>query len=549
MAVISKHLGSGTFPDVAFHAGRWWCAWQSGANLHLVSLEPGTLDEQSWTSWTIGEPGAFPRLMSWVGRLWLAHREAAEPYRILAREVGTSHIETLSTGHGADPVALGSGDIAWQATGAPEWQVWRKPLVGTEPSRFVRQGRPTGLSRVLADGGVRTVDEDREALSGYTRPSWAGDLTVAEGRNLGAYARLIDGRELLLWPGQEAVTPRCATDGGDLFGIATWSVREGVRFTEVTRSEFRHPQTEPQPEPVLDTTSVVDVLEYLPIGIALDGDHLLAFRYTGQAPNVFAIAKHPDGGGEWWAHDDRFVYHHLDQAGSPIEEVASGQFTIRRDDKGNRIDAYYLSPDARSMPRHVKTDDEIIVDSRIYRMADGSNEPWRHRNSFEVFSSFPTPMGVGRALRVTYDPRTSRDPNGRLRGRFEKFIYAIVDGRRYSRWEDWRTKDDNSGDELMQQTQFRQVDTMPAVQWRLSRRPANSPLLPAEDDMNPPGVTIDRYGSTLGPVGTWSVEFHDRNNTGISGKVEIVNGSVHVTMTNPEGSDRSGNRRPVEIRA
>ena len=67
--------------------------------------------------------------------------------------------------------------------------------------------------------------------------------------------------------------------------------------------------------------------------------------------------------------------------------------------------------------------------------------------------------------------------------------------------------------------------------------------------MNRPGVTIDRYGQVIGPRGIWTIEFHDRNNPGISGKVEIVNGSVHVTMTNPEGSDRSGNKRPVEIRA
>jgi hypothetical protein len=72
---------------------------------------------------------------------------------------------------------------------------------------------------------------------------------------------------------------------------------------------------------------------------------------------------------------------------------------------------------------------------------------------------------------------------------------------------------------------------------------------PGEDDMHRPGVTIDRYGPVIGPTGTWSVEFHDRNNPGIAGKVEIVNGSVHVTLTNPEGTDRSGNRRPVEIRA
>jgi hypothetical protein len=304
----------------------------------------------------------------------------------------------------------------------------------------------------------------------------------------------------------------------------------------------------PDDEPIIDRESVVDVLDYLPIGVALDGSHLYACRYTGQQPNVFSIAKHPDGGGEWWAHDDAWVYHHLDQGGSPIQDVAAGQFNVRRDANGNRIDAYYFADDARWMPRRVKTGDTLTVETRIYRIADGSSEPWRHVNRFEVFSSYPSPIGTGRALVMTYDPRRHRDPNGRLQGRYEKGVYVVVHGRKYHRWEDWRTKDDNSGDELMQQTEFQQVDTAPAVTWRLSRRPASAKLLPDEDEMNAPGVTVDRYGSVIGPTGTWSVEFHDRNNVGISGKVEIVNGSVHVTMTNPEGSDRSGNRRPVEVR-
>jgi hypothetical protein len=63
-----------------------------------------------------------------------------------------------------------------------------------------------------------------------------------------------------------------------------------------------------------------------------------------------------------------------------------------------------------------------------------------------------------------------------------------------------------------------------------------------------PGVTIVGWGPVITPRGSWSVDFHDRNNPGVSGKVEIINGSVHVTMTNPDGSDRSGTRRPVEVK-
>jgi hypothetical protein len=545
--MVSKHLGSGIFPDVAFFQGRIWAAWQNGSNVLVVALNAETLVDESAMVTPIGpEAGAFVRLLAWDGRLWMAYRAGGPNYHVILRDMSGSHQEALGVGHGNDCVALGSGYVAWQRTGAPSYDVWLKPLSGSVPERRVRDGRPTGLSRILLNGDVRMVDEDRLSVAGHTRPCWADDLVVAEGAQGGTFCRLNDGRELLLWPGQEAFTPRCAAVGEDKFAIPTWD-RNGVRIVLVSRDEFQVSSTEPI-APVLDTTSTVDVLDYLPIGVALEGSHLYACRYTGQQPNVFSIAKHPDGGGEWWAHDDAWVYHHMDQGGSPIQDVAAGQFHVRRDAQGNRIDAYYFAPDARWMPRRVKTGDELAVETRIYRIADGSSEPWRHLNRFQLFSSFPSPIGTGRAMVMTYDPRRHRDPNGRLQGRYEKGVYVVVNGRKYHRWEDWRTKDDNSGEELMQQTEFRQIDTAPSVTWRLSRRPAIAPLLPIGDDMHAPGVTVDRYGPVIGPTGTWSVEFHDRNNEGFSGKVEIVNGSVHVTITNPEGSDRSGNRRPVEVR-
>jgi hypothetical protein len=403
-----------------------------------------------------------------------------------------------------------------------------------------------GFLYVASNGQPITQDLGRGAIPGLALPSPApSDVTVWVGQSMDAPTLALFDSEAgtvtsLNTPGGQ---PPHIVESGGTFYVCSW-VDGGAWL-----STHRRPFAVTEDEPVLDTTNTVDVMDYLPMGLVLDGDHLIAYRYTGQQPNVFSIAKHVDGGGEWWAHDDQWVYHHLDQAGSPIEEVIANRFTVRRDAQGNRIDAYYLAPDARSMPRRVKTGDDLIVESRIYRMADGSSEPWRHRNSFEVFSSFPTPMGVGPALRLKYDPRTSTDPDtGRKRGRFEKFVYVVVNGRKYHRWEDWRTKDDNSGDEQMQQTQFRQVDTAPVVSWRLSLRPRDASLLPDEDEMNAPGVTVDKYGPVITPNGSWSVEFHDRNNDGLSGKVEIVNGSVHVTLTNPEGSDRSGNRRPVEVK-
>lgn len=71
---------------------------------------------------------------------------------------------------------------------------------------------------------------------------------------------------------------------------------------------------------------------------------------------------------------------------------------------------------------------------------------------------------------------------------------------------------------------------------------------PKDTPMNPPGVTVDHFDPVIRAGQPWKVEFHDRNNPGFSGAVEIVNNSVHVRFTNPVDTDRSSARRPVEIK-
>lgn len=65
--------------------------------------------------------------------------------------------------------------------------------------------------------------------------------------------------------------------------------------------------------------------------------------------------------------------------------------------------------------------------------------------------------------------------------------------------------------------------------------------------MRPPGITIDNYDKKLTSNNSWKLRWHDRNNGGFSGTVEFINGSVHVSFKNPQGEDRSGAKRPVEI--
>jgi hypothetical protein len=81
----------------------------------------------------------------------------------------------------------------------------------------------------------------------------------------------------------------------------------------------------------------------------------------------------------------------------------------------------------------------------------------------------------------------------------------------------------------------------------LTLTPPFPPEIPSEPEVNPPGVTIDHFDPVVRPNQPWRVEFHDRNNEGFSGVVEFVNGSVHVRITNPVDTDRSGSRRAVAV--
>jgi hypothetical protein len=230
----TKALGNGTDPDVAWHDGAACCVWQDGVALHVARLDAVTLEETWRETWLVGAPNVYAKLYAYRGQLWLGWREGTAPYRIVLRVIGTTHQEFLDdrgdgpdAGHGSHPFIFGGGDVVWQASGAPQWDVWRRPLSGGTP-RLVRSGVGTGLSRIRG-AQVTTVDEDRHAIPGYTRPCWAADdVFVAEGPSGGAYARFRD-RELTLWPEQAANTPRCAMDGDRLVVVA-WGPPHNVRI-------------------------------------------------------------------------------------------------------------------------------------------------------------------------------------------------------------------------------------------------------------------------------------------------------------------------------
>jgi hypothetical protein len=426
---VTRHLGVGMLPDVAFHGGQVWCGYQNGLALMLVTVNQDTLEDVSFTSINLGpEAGAFARLLSWEGRLWLVYRAGGPRYEIVLREVGGSHQEIVGVGHGNDMVALGLGDLAWQSSGAPDWQVARKSLSGAVAARIVRKGAPTGLSRVLEGDRVTLVDEERLAVEGHTRPCWAGDLVVAEGRETGAFCRLEDGRVLELWPGQEAFTPRCATDGQGRYVVATWG-REGVRLARVSAVEFKVPSAIPQPERLPEGTEI-DLFPYL-VGDASTwprhGDHYMHQVWDGQR-NLHFLKFGPvaEGStiGDAWERlvldgDQFYLREDRSQSGAGIYSFHPGTAYARRMTVGQWIDV----PD-NVLQRYEKGTCRVIDQHPLpYRI--GLVEAWKH---FDCGGD----LGIRDVIKCSYDPGGQHDT-------IEHFWYAKGAG--WFRWQEQRQDD------------------------------------------------------------------------------------------------------------
>lgn len=224
------------FPEVAFWKGEPWCAVQIGDALQLVHMNADLGVVQNATI-PLG-PGslAFPRMGVSGGSLWLAYRAQSTAFLVDAGSLAAGQGGTpslLGLAGGNDPVAIGGGFVAWQK-GDSSFTIMRRPLSGGAAST-VGPGRPTGLSRLMADGRVTLIDNDRTAVPGGTRPCWAGDMTVVEGPDGGNRASR-GGNAVLLWPGATAFTPKCAADAGR-YAVATWGDHE-VRLAVLKPADF-----------------------------------------------------------------------------------------------------------------------------------------------------------------------------------------------------------------------------------------------------------------------------------------------------------------------
>lgn len=217
----------GVFPEVAFFQGKLWCAVQAHQTLHLVSLSESkaVLSAKELPL----RPGslAFPRMWAEGATLWLAYRDFDTAK---LRDVVKEAEQPLGPSGGNDPIAMGGGFVAWQAAD-PAFTIRRRKLSGGEETA-VGPGRPTGLSRVMPDGRVALVDDDRLAVPEGTRPCWAGGLTALEAPDRGVLAKFSNGTGTKLFPGKVTYTPRCAANGSS-YAVTSWG--DGWTYLAVFR--------------------------------------------------------------------------------------------------------------------------------------------------------------------------------------------------------------------------------------------------------------------------------------------------------------------------
>jgi hypothetical protein len=288
--VLTRTLAPfGTFTDVARVGGVWWSVFQEGDHLRLTMHAE---DLSAVTAQAIplgGAAAAFPKLYAWGGALYLAYRDGAEPYHGHLLQVGTENIRDLGVVYNSDPVVMGEGWIAWQATGDPQYAILKQAISGG----FIASagfGHGTGLSRIVG-GQVITVDDDRSAVPGYTRPCWAGDAVAVEGQDASGpfdLVRRTDGFEVRVFPGQLSDTPRIAADEDGRYLLGTWG--DSPRLALIEPSDFRAPAPPVTPPP---PTPEPDMLQ--PPGVTIDhwdptlsgrGDWTLQYHNRNAATGV-----------------------------------------------------------------------------------------------------------------------------------------------------------------------------------------------------------------------------------------------------------------------
>jgi hypothetical protein len=252
-----RTITAGVFPDVTSGNGYTWLIAREGN-----PGAPGAIVIWLWEADQLaqlrevtripigGGTPSFPRIYldPW-GVLWFAYSDGASTGYLTNASSGA--VSALTPCENNDPICFGSGCVAWQGAQAAGWPITRRDLRTGETAAAGR-GAGTGLSRILEDGTVRLVDDDRTIVPGGTRPCWAADLVVVESHgDHGALGRLDDGRERLLWPDVQIITPRCSYEPHwAVYAVAGWSSNDGQIRAAVLRAEDFNIVTPPIEPPI-----------------------------------------------------------------------------------------------------------------------------------------------------------------------------------------------------------------------------------------------------------------------------------------------------------
>ncbi len=258
---------SGGPVDACWHQGRLVVVWQDGPgpNAQLVERVYGWGSGLSvaGVTYPLGDDvGAFPRLWSAHGSVWLLYREgASRGGRMVLRRDGQPAWQSLQAGGGNDPGCLGIDGVAgaafaWQQAGtnAIASALCREPLRQL-PSG---EGRPTGLSHFGSAGSVVLVDDARVSVPGMTRPCWAGALVCGEHPVAGTVVRAADGREVHLWATRATFTPRLAYDAErDRYACVTWNGRDRVLVAYLEAGAWTRQVSVPLPPGRIQKTAII----------------------------------------------------------------------------------------------------------------------------------------------------------------------------------------------------------------------------------------------------------------------------------------------------
>jgi hypothetical protein len=514
---LSTLSALGCCPDVSSHPSGWVAAWRDGdpglPGVVVVAASSGELSRLP-----VGQGPSFPKV-HWP---WLAYSDGAHG-QLLNLETGERR--DLGALFGNDPVALSSGCVAWQGA---DRSVYVSPLTGAwSPSR-VAGAFPDGLQAVADEGSVTMVASSYGAQPGMVRWSAAAGVVVGEpaaGEKC-ALVRLADGREARAWTGQDCFTPRCARLADGSIGVVTWG-GGSVRLALLQDADFASVAI------VEDTSGVA--FDFMPYFLGLldgwphTGSHTFDCLVDPTQKTITFVKGELPNTLEVYRYDGEALYQVRDTNGP--DELPAGVSLI-----------YHLGPVAKWMLRTAKVGTTCELHGTLQRInPDGTvqrEDPFAYRTTLlRKFSAYPCGGDIGTVPVVVlqYDPNIDNPGHGAFEWGWFAYDWGCF------RWQSFRAVDGA----LVKQTEFTR---------RGGKRVAPGPLVVPLSGSAPTGVAPKVHITTSYPVEISSagravlVAWDDPAHPGDSGVVELVNGSVHVTLANRFGSDRSGARRPFTLR-